>query len=219
MNDFFNAQVINVQIGCIHDVETNGFTWQTAIYKEAVLGPVNVLKGGLEGDQHTGAAPDPDRAICVHPWGHYKFWQSYYSKPFPLGIFGENLTVQGIYDEEVCIGDIIQCGTALFQVTQPRTPCYKQALRVDEPDFVKRIEQTGRRGFLMRVLEPGVLQSGQPFTLIARPHPDAPLTLINRKFFDRKDVEAARIISNLTEIGEEYRQHFLRIINGEKATS
>ena len=209
------GKVIRAQSGTVQQCAENGREWNTAYQKTAITGTVSVGFKGIVGDERTGF--DWDRALCCHPVEHYKFWRAYYRKPFSIGLFGENLTLQGFLDEDLCIGDIMQMGTAVAQITQPRTPCWKQAHYTGEPDFVKRIEQTGRRGWMMRVLEEGELMAGDPVTIIERPHPDAVLSFINRKFFDKKDLETAQWITELAAIGEEYRDHFSSFLSRREA--
>lgn len=198
--------VLNIQVGRIQTrLDAQGCPWTTAIYKERVIDSIEAAMTGLVGDEHTGERIDFDRAICCHSIAHYRFWSAYFRRPFPIGIFGENLTLDGGLDEDLCIGDIFQCGTAIFQVTQPRTPCYKQAKRLEIPQFVKLIEQTNRRGFLLRVLEPGIIQSGQSFTMIERPYPDASLIYVNRKFFEKDDPEAISWLAHLAPLAHDWR--------------
>ncbi len=144
-----------IQTGKLQDMPYREGTWETAIYKNPRLDRVTVSHTGLDGDMHTGNGPDLERAICIHPAVHYSFWESYFRTNFPLGTFGENMTVDGMSEQDVCIGDILRCGSVIMQVSQPRMPCYKQARRIDQPDFVKLILQTCRTGFLVRILEPG----------------------------------------------------------------
>lgn len=199
--------VVNVQMGRLQTlIEANGDTWTTAIHKQAITETAEVSWAGLVGDEHTGKRVDHDRAICCHSLAHYRFWASYFRRPFPIGLFGENLTVDGALDEDVCIGDIFRCGTVVMQVTQPRTPCQTQARRVGIHNFVKLVEQTNRRGFLMRVLEPGMLQVGQPLELIDRPYPDAPLLYVNYKFFDREDNDACGWLAALPPLAADWRE-------------
>jgi MOSC domain-containing protein YiiM len=203
----YEAVAIRVQVGQLKHYEEDGRQWQSAIEKTS-LETVSVTLAGLAGDQQTGDIKDPDRAVCCHPLTHYRFWEAYYRKPFPIGILAENLTLSHIADEDVCIGDIVRCGTVLLQVTQPRTPCWKPAQRIGEPDFVKRIEQTGRRGWLMRVLEVGTIQVNDVYHLVERPHPEVPLPYVNRKFHDPSDKAVAQWLSTIPAMGAEYRRHF-----------
>ena len=201
-----------VQAGALQKQPYKDETWVTAIYKQPLAGPVEINRYGIVGDEHTGDGPDLDRAVCCHPLDHYAFWRAYFRRDIPTGFFGENLTIGGLVDEDVCVGDVIRCGTALLQITQPRTPCYKQARKLGEPEFVKLILQTGKPGFLARVLEPGALQAGDRFELIERPHPEANLVFINRKMYDREDIDTARELARLEPLAHDWRAEFAKRI-------
>jgi len=213
-----NWMLDRVQVGELEEHVHNSKVWTTGIYKKAVTDAIVVTRFGLEGDQHTGAEPDPDRAVCCHPLGHYNFWRSYFRRDIPVGFFGENLTISGVLDEDLCVGDVIRCGTTWLQVTQPRTPCYKQANKLGVPNFVKLIEQTGKLGFLMRVLEPGVIQMGDAFELIERPCPQVSLPFVNRKMYDHKDIDTARELANLDVLAQYWRDKFAEHVTKAEGT-
>src|SRR5690349_11357763 len=197
-----------VQAGKLQTQPYEDKTWITAIYKQPLAGAVEIDQYGIVGDEHTGHGPDLDRAVCIHPLAHYQFWRSYFRRDIPLGFFGENLTVDGLADEDVCVGDVIRCGTAILEITQPRTPCFKQARKLGVPDFVRLILETGKPGFLARVLQPGAVQAGDPFELIERPCPQANLVFVNRKKYDREDIQAARELSLLAPLAHDWRAEF-----------
>ncbi|MBC8163197.1 MAG: MOSC domain-containing protein [Roseiflexaceae bacterium] len=197
-----------VQAGQLEQHEYKGKAWETAIYKRALAGPVQVTPLGIAGDQHTGGTFDPDRAVCVHPVATYEYWRAYFRRDIPLGFFGENLTVSGLLDEQVCVGDIVRCGSALLQVTQPRTPCHKPADKLGEPALLKLTLQTGKLGFLLRVLEPGTLQAGDAFELIERPHPTANLVFVNRIRYQPDNHAAAAELAALDALAYLWQLHF-----------
>jgi len=198
-----------VLTGRLQEQPYKGKTWETAIFKTATDDLVQVGRMGIRGDERTGY--DADRALCCHPSAHYAYWNERLNCAFPLGFFGENLTLDGLLDEDLCIGDVIRCGTVLMQVTQPRTPCYKQARKVGIPEFVKLIMQSERLGFLMRVLEPGTLTRGDQFALIDRPNPAVTLTFINRKRYEPDDFFAAAYLARLPELSHDWRAAFAKI--------
>ena len=200
-----------VQRGALEDHIFEGKPWTTAIYKKPIEGPVEVTLDGIVGDENTGKVRDRDRAICCHPLAHYAFWSSYFRREMPIGVFGENLTISGVLDETACVGDIIRCGTTLLQITEPRTPCYKQARKLNEPLFVKLILQTGKPGFLVRVLEPGTLQAGDAFALIERPHPEANLAFVQRKRYEPDDKESARELAQLGPLAHDWKAAFAKM--------
>jgi MOSC domain-containing protein YiiM len=202
--------MLRVQAGKLQDIPFAGGVWSTAIYKMALDGPVVVEQNGIVGDEHTGSGPDPERALCCCPADHYTHWRTVLGLELPLGIFGENLTLAEVTEENVCIGDTLRCGTALLQVSQPRMPCYKQARRIERPDFVKQIMESGRLGFLLRVLTPGSFQPDDTLTLVDRPHPDVPVAAVVRAFRTPEDLAAARRMEALTLLAPEWRKEFAR---------
>ncbi len=164
-------KVVSVNVGEPQPHEWKGLRVRTAIFKSPVEGPVAVGKLGLDGDQqgdltvHGG----PDKAVYAYPHEHYSYWQSQlpdYS--FTPGNFGENLTTSGLSEETIHIGDRLQIGTALFTVTQPRSPCYKLSVRFHRDDMTKRFYESRRFGFYLRVLREGTLQAGADVTVVSR---------------------------------------------------
>jgi MOSC domain-containing protein YiiM len=196
-----------IQAGKLEERQYEDKTWTTAIYKQPLDGPVEVDRYGIVGDEHTGNGPNLDRAVCFHPLAHYRFWQAYFRREIPVGFFGENLTLDGLVDEDVCIGDIIRCGSVVFEISQPRTPCYKQARKLGVPEFVKLILQTGKPGFLARVLQPGTIAAGDRFALLDRPCPQANLVFVNRAMYDG-DPAVARELSLLVPLAQDWRATF-----------
>jgi MOSC domain-containing protein YiiM len=196
-----------IQAGKLEQRRYEGKSWTTAIYREPLNGPVEVDRYGIVGDEHTGHGPDLDRAVCFHPLAHYRFWQAYFRREIPIGFFGENLVLDGLVDEDVCVGDIIRCGSVVFEITQPRTPCYKQARKLGVPEFAKLILQTGKLGFLARVLQPGAIAVGNAFELIERPCPEANLVFVNRAKYDHEPA-TARELSQLGPLAQDWRMAF-----------
>jgi MOSC domain-containing protein YiiM len=204
-----------IQAGKLQDLSYKDSTWSTAIYKQPLQGQVQVDRYGIVGDQHTGDGPDLDRAVCFHPLAHYRFWSAYFRRDIPIGFFGENVTLEGLADEDVCVGDIIRCGSALFEITQPRTPCFKQARKLGVPDFAKLILQTGKPGFLARVLQPGTIGVGDAFELIERPCPAANLVFVQRaKYAD--DPAMARELAQLAPLAHDWRADFAKRAANDK---
>jgi len=198
-----------IQAGKLQELPYKDATWATAIYKQPLAGRVAVDRNGIVGDQHTGDGPDLDRAVCFHPLAHYRFWEAYFRREIPIGFFGENVTLDRLVDEDVCVGDIIRCGSVVFEITQPRTPCFKQARKLGVPDFVKLILQTGKPGFLARVLQPGEIAVGDAFELVERPCPAANLVFVNRaKYAD--DALVARELAALEPLAHDWRAKFAK---------
>lgn len=157
------SSVLSVQVGRPRDVEWRGEAVSTGIFKHQVHGAVIVRYLDLDGDEQADLTVHGgrDKAVYVYPSEHYALWRKELPElEFPYGAFGENLTVDGMLETEVRIGDVLRIGTAEFVVTQPRMPCYKLAVRFDRVDMLKRLLRTGRSGFYLRVLKEGVLTAG-----------------------------------------------------------
>lgn len=156
-------KLLTISLATARQVEHRGHWVSTGIYKEPVEGPTSVGVLGLDGDvqvdreNHGG----PDKAVYAYTEENYRFWESELKQgPFPHGQFGENLTVSGMPDEAVHIGDVFRIGGVLAQVTQPRVPCFKLGLKMGDPQFVGVFRHSGRVGFYLRVLEAGVVKAG-----------------------------------------------------------
>lgn len=171
-------RVLSVQVGMPQEVAWHGRMVQTAIFKQPVAGPVAVRRLNLEGDAqadltvHGGAA----KAIYAYPGEHYPAWREELGWPdLPWGAFGENLTLEGLLETDVAIGDRLRIGTAEFVVTQPRQPCYKLALRFNRLDIGKLFMASARSGFYFAVLREGVLAAGDPVEHLPSAEPRRPL--------------------------------------------
>ena len=137
--------------------------------ESAALG-LDGFKGDGQGNlRHHGGR---DRTVCVYVSGHYAWWKSAHGLDLREGAFCENLTVEGVDEGAVCIGDIISAGSALVQVTLPRDPCRTLDLLTGVPDLWTLARDTGRCGFHMRTLEGGTVRTGDAFEIVRR-HPAA----------------------------------------------
>jgi len=151
------------------EVLWKGMTGQTAIFKEPVPGPVRIGKLNLTGDRQADLTVHggEEKAVCAYPAEHYDYWrQELPDAPFSWGMFGENLTTEGVREDSLCIGDQVRIGSAVLMVTQPRMPCYKLALRFDRDDMIKHFLTSGRSGFYFSVIEPGEVSAGQKIEIV-----------------------------------------------------
>lgn len=131
---------------------------------------VVVCRLNIEGDRQADlrAHGGVDKAIYCYPREHREWWRGEIGYDRQEAPFGENLSIEGIIEDDACIGDTWRWGTALLQVSQPRWPCYKLALHTGQPDMVKRFVQSGRSGWYLRVLQEGVAPTTGPITLVER---------------------------------------------------
>lgn len=147
----------------------------TAFIKEPVPGAVRVSPTGLAGDRqadernHGGS----HMALLAYAAAHYPRWHEELGRPdMTPGSFAENLTIDGLDEATVCIGDTYAIGEVRLQVSQPRQPCFKISRRWQLPDLTKRVEVTGRTGWYSRVMTEGTIEAGTPVVLIERPYPE-----------------------------------------------
>ena len=164
-------RVISVNVGQPREVEWKGRRVLTGIFKEPVAGPVALRALNLDGDRQADLTVHggPDKAVYVYPREHYDYWRRELPKmDLPWGMFGENLTVEGLNEETTSIGDRFRIGSAEVIVTQPRMPCYKLGLKFGRDDILKRFLASERTGFYLRVLQEGEVAAGDVITLLAR---------------------------------------------------
>jgi MOSC domain-containing protein YiiM len=165
------VKLVSVNVGMPRTVTYRNRTYPTSIYKDPVAGRVRVGRLNIEGDRQGNPKTHggPDMAVYVYSHDHYPHWEADIGKGrLAPGAFGENLTVSGMADDEVCIGDVYRIGTARFQVTEPRTPCHKLAMKFDDPGLPRRFFKAGRLGFYFRVLDEGEVGAGDEISCEAK---------------------------------------------------
>ena len=151
-------------------MQWEGKTVRTAIWKDPVEGPRMVRRINIDGDDQADrlAHGGEHRAVFVYQIDSYRYWERELGRDdFTYGQFGENFTVEGLADDEVCIGDRYRIGEALFEVTQPRVTCYRVGIRMNEPAMPTLLVAHHRPGFYFRVLEEGVVQAGDEIEKVA----------------------------------------------------
>src|SRR5271165_6680432 len=155
--------LLSVNVGLPKDVPWRGKSVFTGIFKDSVTGSRRVRKLNIEGDGQGDLAGHggEQRAVFVYQIDSYRYWERELGRSdFVYGQFGENFTVEGLGDDEVCIGDHYQIGTAVFEVTQPRVTCYRVGIRMNDPRIPALLVSHHRPGFYFRVLEEGEVQAG-----------------------------------------------------------
>lgn len=182
-------------------------TVSSAIVKQPTSEPLRLTLTGLAGDQqadlryHGGL----DKAVCVYAAEHYPFWKEKLGRALPLPGFGENFTTVGLLEDEVCIGDVYQIGEVVVQVTQPRQPCYKLAMRHQIKDMAVQVTESGFTGFYLRVLKQGMVQAGAEITLLEKGR----LTIAeaNRVMHvDRQDQQGIAMVLQESALSDAWRE-------------
>jgi MOSC domain-containing protein YiiM len=162
-------RVLSINVGLPREVEWRNELVSTAIHKAPVSGPVEVRRLNLAGDRQADLSVHggPDKAVYAYPSEHYPFWRDELpGVTLPWGAFGENLTLEGLSEADLRVGDVLRIGTAELMVTQPRLPCYKLNVRFQRPDMVKRFLRSRRTGFYLAVNKEGWLAAGDAIQLV-----------------------------------------------------
>ncbi|MBV9492008.1 MAG: MOSC domain-containing protein [Verrucomicrobia bacterium] len=164
------GKLLSVNVGLPRDVTWQGQTVHTGVWKQAVQGRRMVRRLNVVGDGQGDLAGHggEHRAVMVYQMDSYHYWEAHLGRSdFTFGQFGENFTVEGLPDDEVCIGDRYRIGGALFEVTQPRVTCYRVGIRMDEPRMAALLVSHHRPGFYFRVLEEGEVGAGDEIIKVA----------------------------------------------------
>src|SRR5438093_7946115 len=162
--------LLSVNVGMPKDVPWQGRTVFTGVFKDPVTGPRRVRKLNIDGDGQGDLAGHggEQRAVFVYQIDAYRYWERELGRDdFVYGQFGENFTVEGLSDEDVCIGDRYRIGTALFEVSQPRVTCYRVGIRMNDPRIPALLVSHHRPGFYFRVLQEGEVQAGDEIVKLA----------------------------------------------------
>src|SRR5262245_14319420 len=162
--------LLSVNVGLPQNVAWQGRTVYTGVWKQPVHGPRMARRLNIDGDGQGDLAGHggEHRAVLVYQIDSYRFWQRQLGRDdFTYGQFGENFTVDGLSDQEVCIGDRYRIGQGLFEVTQPRVTCYRVGIRMNEPQMAALLVAHGKPGFYLRVLEEGEVKAGDQIVQIA----------------------------------------------------
>jgi MOSC domain-containing protein YiiM len=164
------ARLVSVNVGLPRDIAWRGKTVHTGIWKYPTPGRLVVRRLNIDGDGqgdlegHGGV----NRPVMVYQTDSYRYWERELGRNnFSYGQFGENFTVDGLPDDEVCVGDRYRIGTALFEVSQPRVTCYRVGIRMDEPQMPAKLVAHHRPGFYFRVLEEGNVGAGDEIIKVA----------------------------------------------------
>jgi MOSC domain-containing protein YiiM len=189
----------------------------SAFVKSARQGPVAVMRLGLDGDEQADLSVHggPEKAVYAYAAAHYPQW----AEQFPElaahftgvargGAMGENLTVSGLTESDICVGDVHQAGSALLQVCQPRQPCFKFALRHNNKYLPKAMVRSGFSGWYYRVLRVGELEAGDKLILQDRPNPDFPFTrLVEIIYHGKATRDEIRRMTELDGLASQWREH------------
>ena len=215
-------KLLAVSVSLPREVTVKGKTVRTGIFKEPVNRRVQVKTLNIDGDGqadligHGGEM----RAVLVYAFENYAHWATELSRTdFSFGQFGENFTVEQMLDDEIHVGDRFRIGTAVFEVSQPRVPCYKLAIKMRTDSFYSRLLQSGRPGFYFRVLEEGEVGAGDAVhRLSAHPVSMTVRQMSNLLYFEKDDLDGARRALRIDAMSPGWRQSFeTRLVKAKPA--
>jgi len=206
-------KVVSVNVGLPRDVVSKGKTVTTGIFKEPVEGRVVLKSLNLDGDRqadlrvHGGV----HKAVYAYPGEHYEYWRRELpGVDLPWAMFGENLTVEGMFEDQVAIGDQFRIGSAELVVTQPRLPCYKLAVKFGRDDIIKRFLDSGRTGFYFAVLKEGEVGAGDLIEIISRDANELKVAEITRLYLhgEAGDLERLERALRVEALPDSWKDHF-----------
>lgn len=182
-------KVVSLNVGLPREVMWHGKSVTSGIFKFPVEGRVALRTLNLDGDRQADLAVHGGvyKAVYCYPVEHYDYWRKQLAgRELPLGMFGENLTIAGVLEDSVCLGDRFSIGSAEVVVTQPRLPCYKLGVRFQADDMVKRFMVSGRTGFYLAVTHEGEVGADDEITMIARDPHAVPVSEITRLYIAKR---------------------------------
>ena len=208
-------KVLSVNTGLPRNVTWHGTTVSTGIFKRPVNKRVALRKLNLDGDGQADLTVHGGeyKAVYCYPLEHYDFWKiELPGRELPMGVFGENFTLDSSPEESVHLGDRFSVGSAEVVVTQPRLPCYKLGIRFDSDDMVKRFFNSGRTGFYLAVAREGEVSAGDEMTVIGRDPNRVPVSEITRLFaakeYSDADVAWVRRALGVGALPESWKEYF-----------
>jgi MOSC domain-containing protein YiiM len=206
------GRVVSVNVGLPRTVRWKGRDVTTGIFKKPVEGPVRLGRLNFHGDRQADPKVHggPAKAVYAYPLEHHAFWREELGEELPVGVFGENLTVERLpLEADIALGDRLRVGTAELVVTQPRLPCYKLGLRFGREEMVKQFLASGRTGYYLAVEAEGVVAAGDRIETLARHPARIPVAEITRVFAsDRGDLATLERLVALDALPDDWRAYF-----------
>ena len=210
-------KILSVNVSLPKEIDFEGQKITTGIFKEPVDHGVILRTLNLDGDRQADLTVHggPDKAVYAYPIEHYEYWH----KVFPTiemlnGMFGENLTTEGLMEGEVRIGDVFRIGLSEVIATQPRMPCYKLGVKFGRMDVLKKFLASGRSGIYFKVSKEGEVRAGDTIEQIGKDTNRITISDIVRLYSSEKDdIESMRRAVKVQALPEGWKHHFLEQIN------
>ncbi|MDT5235752.1 MAG: hypothetical protein QOF47_1739 [Mycobacterium sp.] len=217
------ARLVSVNVGMPKDVQWRGKTVHTGIWKTPVDGPVMVRQLNIDGDGQGDLAGHggEQRAVMVYQTESYDYWASYLGRDdLKAGQFGENFTITGLSDHEVCIGDRYRIGDAEFEVTQPRVTCFRVGMRLAEPEMPNLLVSHYRPGFYLRVISEGHVQAGDAIVRTRRGRHELSVADVDALLYlPDRNMDQLRTIVDVPALSPGWQQSFRDMLAADESAS
>jgi MOSC domain-containing protein YiiM len=210
------ARILSVNVSLPKVIDFEGQRITTGIFKEPVEGRVSLRTLNLEGDRQADLTVHggPDKAVYAYSMEHYDYWHGIFpDSPIPIGMFGENLTVERLIETEVNVGDVFRIGSATVIATQPRMPCYKLGVKFGRMDVLKKFLASGRSGIYFRVLKEGEVAAGDSIVQIREDSNRITISDMVRLYSnEREDLQTMRRAVKVEALPKGWKRYFLEQI-------
>jgi MOSC domain-containing protein YiiM len=216
------ATVLSVNVGRPREFDYNGRLAKSAIWKSPVAGRIAARGVNLEGDDQADrkAHGGPDKSVYAYAIEDMRWWEEKLGRSLQYGEFGENLTTEGVAANDALVGERWAIGTAVFEVSEPRIPCWRLGVRMNDQGFVRRFTEALRPGTYLRIIVEGAVGAGDEIRIIERPAHDLTIRDIFRIYTrDREEVERLLAVPRISESWRRWAQHFLEETKGRRAGS
>ena len=205
-------KLLSVNVGLPREIEVNGKTVRTSIWKYPLQGRVHVSTLNLDGDEQSDLTVHGgvDKAVYLYPSEHYAYWRAQLPEAeLPWGAFGENFSAEGILEDQIRIGDRLRVGSAEFIVTQPRLPCYKLGIRFKRRDIVKHFLESKRTGFYLAVLREGEVGQGDEIGYVVKQETGVTITdIVSLYSADAHNQELLRRAIDVPALPQSWKDYF-----------
>jgi MOSC domain-containing protein YiiM len=199
------GRIVSVNVGGVRKFEYHGHLAESAIWKSAASGRIAARGVNLEGDRQADreAHGGPDKAVYAYALEDERWWEGELGVSLPSGVFGENLTTKGIEINDALVGERWRIGSAVFEVSEPRIPCWRLGVRMNDEKFPRRFSKAMRPGTYLRIVAEGDVGTGDEISVVARP--DHGLTVGDVfRIYTRDRDQAARLVA-IPQLSESWR--------------
>ncbi len=213
--------VLSINVGRPREFDYHGRPARSAIWKVSVTGRVAARGVNLEGDEQADleAHGGPDKAVYAYAVEDLRWWQNEIGRSIPYGGFGENLTTEGIEVNDALVGERWEIGTAVFEISEPRVPCWRLGVRMNDALFPRRFTEAMRPGAYLRIIADGDLTATDEIRIVEKPNHDLTIRDVFRIFTrDRHEVERLLAIPRMSESWKRWAEALLRKHSDAAAT-